>query len=660
MKLYLKQDTAWLLLIAALSLLVRLALLLASDFVIDSDEAIVGLMAKHILEGREFPIFYYGQDYMGSFEAILSVPFFVVFGKTSFALKLVPLLFSLLQVLLVYELASRFSDRFAARLASFFCALGPSALILWSTKARGGFIELVALGTLALILSVDLLKEKEPRAAKFAWLGALLGLAWWINNQIVFYIIAIVVAFFIHFVRHLGFAQSLKLFAVSCGAFLLGSLPFWVYNLQAPLFRTINFLLSSQGGAGASFLDNLEGFFFKALPIIFGARRFWTEEDVFPGASLLVYLVYLLAFVAFFCASFKSKERSAHALILLFLLSATFIFSASSFGWLSLAPRYLLPLYSVIFLILAASIAKLREKSSTLAHAAVFIVLAVNFASNYYPRLVIPGEPFIYRGERVAKDQSELYSWLKANNYRHINANYWIGYRAAFETNEEITFTRLGSPRTLRIPEYEMRGGQGEEQEEPAKSRVYVGVPSEIALLSKTLTSFGYSFRQSQVSAYLVLDKLKRDERGLVELELKPAELRVSERSDLVPAMLDHNLETRWGSSKPQYPGMLLEIRFAAIENIAAVYLEMGKFAHDGPRELRIEGQDGEGSWNLLFDSYGTRMFYDALEGNFGALPAKWDVHFKARKLQAVRLVQKGSDPIFDWSIAELKVFVKK
>lgn len=657
MKLYLKKDCSWLLLILALALLVRTSLLLASDFVIDSDEAIVGLMAKHILEGKDFPIFYYGQDYMGSFEAILTVPFFVVFGKTNFALKLVPLLFSLLQVLLVYELASRFRDRFAARLASLFCALGPSALILWSTKARGGFIELVALGTLALILSVDLLKEKEPRAAKFAWLGVLLGLAWWINNQIIFYIIAIVVVFFIHFARELGFVRMLKLFAVSSLAFLLGSLPFWVYNLQTPLFRTINFLLSSQGGAGSSFVSNLDGFFFKALPIIFGARRFWTEEDVFPGASVFVSFLYFLAFLAFFYASSKSKERSVpHALILLFVLSVAFIFSASSFGWLSLAPRYLLPLYSVIFVILGFALSWLREKSRTLAYSAAFLILALNFASNYYPRLVIPGEPFVYRGERVAKDQSELYDWLKANNYRHINANYWIGYRLAFETNEEITFSRLGSPRTLRIPEYEA------EHTRQKQSKVYVGVPSEIALLAKTLSSFGHSFRQSSVSSYLVLDKLKRDERGLVELELSPEELSTSERSDLVPSMLDRDLETRWGTSKPQYPGMHVEVRFAGgvVENIAAVYLEMGKFAHDGPRELAIEGEDSAGNWKPLFDSYGTTMFYDALEGNFGALPAKWDVHFKPQALQALRLVQKGSDPIFDWSIAELKVFTKK
>ena len=38
---------------------------------LEPDEAVVGLMAKHISEGRELPVFYYGQPYLGSLEAFL-------------------------------------------------------------------------------------------------------------------------------------------------------------------------------------------------------------------------------------------------------------------------------------------------------------------------------------------------------------------------------------------------------------------------------------------------------------------------------------------------------------------------------------------------------------------------------------------------------------
>ncbi|MBU4429254.1 MAG: hypothetical protein KKE37_07875, partial [Verrucomicrobia bacterium] len=35
-------------------------------FSMNSDYGIVALMAKHIVEGRDFPVFFYGQAYMGS------------------------------------------------------------------------------------------------------------------------------------------------------------------------------------------------------------------------------------------------------------------------------------------------------------------------------------------------------------------------------------------------------------------------------------------------------------------------------------------------------------------------------------------------------------------------------------------------------------------
>ena len=54
----------------------------------DSDQAIVGLMAKHLVEGRAFPLFFYGQEYMLAVESWLMAPIFVVLGPSVFALRL--------------------------------------------------------------------------------------------------------------------------------------------------------------------------------------------------------------------------------------------------------------------------------------------------------------------------------------------------------------------------------------------------------------------------------------------------------------------------------------------------------------------------------------------------------------------------------------------
>lgn len=54
----------------------------------DSDQAVFGLMAKHIVEGRALPMFIYGQDYMFALESWLAAPLFAFFGPSATLLKL--------------------------------------------------------------------------------------------------------------------------------------------------------------------------------------------------------------------------------------------------------------------------------------------------------------------------------------------------------------------------------------------------------------------------------------------------------------------------------------------------------------------------------------------------------------------------------------------
>jgi hypothetical protein len=54
----------------------------------DSDQAIVGLMAKHLSELRHFPLFFYGQNYMLGVQSWIAVPFFWIGGPTLLMLRL--------------------------------------------------------------------------------------------------------------------------------------------------------------------------------------------------------------------------------------------------------------------------------------------------------------------------------------------------------------------------------------------------------------------------------------------------------------------------------------------------------------------------------------------------------------------------------------------
>ena len=60
----------------------RFVILLTSQTHVHSDEAIIGLMGKHILEGRYFPFYLYGQPYNAgaAWEAYLASLAFALFG----------------------------------------------------------------------------------------------------------------------------------------------------------------------------------------------------------------------------------------------------------------------------------------------------------------------------------------------------------------------------------------------------------------------------------------------------------------------------------------------------------------------------------------------------------------------------------------------------
>ncbi len=77
--------------VVTLATAVRCLPFMAPGVRFDADQAVVGLMAKHVSEGRAFPVFFYGQSYLLAVEAYLAAPVMWVLGPTEVALKL-PLL----------------------------------------------------------------------------------------------------------------------------------------------------------------------------------------------------------------------------------------------------------------------------------------------------------------------------------------------------------------------------------------------------------------------------------------------------------------------------------------------------------------------------------------------------------------------------------------
>ena len=109
----------------------------------DSDQAVMGLMAKHLAEGRALPVFFYGQYYILGVEAWLAAPLFFVAGASVTALKLPLLAINVAIALLLFRLFTRdvgLRPAYAVVAASFFAlpAAGTAARLV---APDGGNVE---------------------------------------------------------------------------------------------------------------------------------------------------------------------------------------------------------------------------------------------------------------------------------------------------------------------------------------------------------------------------------------------------------------------------------------------------------------------------------------------------------------------------------------
>jgi hypothetical protein len=75
--------------LAIVTVISRLPQLLSRNLLLEGDECILGLMGMHVAQGREFPIFFYGQKYgLSIVEAPAAALSFILFGSGAVPLKI--------------------------------------------------------------------------------------------------------------------------------------------------------------------------------------------------------------------------------------------------------------------------------------------------------------------------------------------------------------------------------------------------------------------------------------------------------------------------------------------------------------------------------------------------------------------------------------------
>lgn len=207
--------TAAALCLAALAF--RAPLILRGETLLHSDEAIVGLMAQDIAEGTRFPLYFYGQRYMGALEAYVVAALLPLFANPIHALRAAPALFFAAMVGVQYLMLTRWLSRRAGLVGAAVLLCGPPMFAQWTISARGAYAENLLWGTLLLwayaewfvcptagsnpgaqLATSDASKASRGRETRRQFIfGALVGSGLWLNPSIVFFLAPILVHYLV-------------------------------------------------------------------------------------------------------------------------------------------------------------------------------------------------------------------------------------------------------------------------------------------------------------------------------------------------------------------------------------------------------------------------------------------------------------------------------
>src|ERR1051325_5283389 len=162
-----------------LTAVARFVILVESQTHVHRDEAIIGLMGKHIVEGRNFPFYMYGQPYNAgaAWEAYTAAIPFALFGAGVLPLKGAMVVLSLVCLALFYRLTLAVYDQPTATLAALFFALAPS-LLKWHFQVRGYAFYFLSIPILT-GLFFALASNPAPRARNIFLFGLACGLSVW-------------------------------------------------------------------------------------------------------------------------------------------------------------------------------------------------------------------------------------------------------------------------------------------------------------------------------------------------------------------------------------------------------------------------------------------------------------------------------------------------
>ncbi|MHB8628018.1 MAG: glycosyltransferase family 39 protein [Aggregatilineales bacterium] len=514
--------------VLVVALALRVIVLASGAVSFHSDEAIIALMARHINQGLPIPTFFYGQAYMGSLDAILVASGFRVFGEQVLTIRLVESALYLAIVSATTGLAFRLTGQaWIAIVTGLLVAIPPVTMTLYTTMTLGGYNETLLFGTLALWLGYDLSTDYPDSIGRWALLGAIAGLGWWTNGLIVVYLLPVTVYLLASLYRRF----SARRIAIAFLCFVIGSLPWWLYNFNHN-WDALHWLTGSlQSANGVVFGPGIRAFslFFIGLPAAFGVRFSWQASwwsGIWSGPIIAIYVLALVIGV------YRARKAAgAERYLLTLLIGFGVVFIVSAFGS-DPSGRYFVPIMPILAMLLAIVAYELWQRVGRrriVGTALIGSVLAFQLAGNVVAMTTIP--PGITSQFDPANDFTNAYDqalidFLLTHNATLGYGTYWVTFRIAFLSQERVILDAwLPNKESLIYTSVDRRYPPYTQAVEAAAHPVYVtaNLPSLDAILVDKLAQAGITYQRQVIGPYTVYyDLSHRITPDVLGLELPP------------------------------------------------------------------------------------------------------------------------------------------
>lgn len=364
-----KRYALLILFIVCAGISLRIYTFIQSSWMIDYDEALIGISALNVIDTGDIPATIPGQSTIGSIEIILLSVLYRIDAPVNVLLRIYSLAINMLYIVSIGYLAKNVGGEKIGLAAALLAAIPSPYMIVTGSKIWGATIETIIAGNFLLLL---ISHSSEKQKQKYFWGGIISGAMIWFSWLSFFYLLPI----------WLGFTKKitaqLKLIIIYSIGGVIGATPIIIHNISYPLI-SIQTVLEEEPRT-VSRIDGLQKFITEQLPTqLTGFSSWYNLPSFIPMLVTFIFLVALSIYIRDLYKNRKSESAEISLLVIMLAITIPVIYINSRYinfafvADIDATGRYLLPLHSIIPIVLSYLIS--RKITAPL----LGIILLINF-----------------------------------------------------------------------------------------------------------------------------------------------------------------------------------------------------------------------------------------------------------------------------------------